>query len=433
LRRRPWIIGVAAAIVGVLAGVVAVGFVMGPRLQSPAQAVADATPPPATPVTVAVESRVLAEELVLRGRVERQPGTGVTVPIPSTVSPVVTAVPLSVGDRLLEGDLLVELAGRPVIVLEGDFPAYRDLTGGLEGPDVVALQEALVRLGYENEVDSVFGRETQSALTTLYADRGYEPTPGLPDAAKQIKSARQQVEDAKVEARAASGADPTQARAASLAVERAEDNLNELLLTGGPSLPASEVIYLDQLPRTISSVLIDVGDTIAPEEPAFELDAAAWLVTATLPTDRLELVAVGDDAVAIDELSDTEYPLVISRIGGTSESEDEESGIPIEFEARETLPDAEGKTLRLVIEGQSTGDPVLAVPVSAVFSRSDGSRYVTVMADDDSLEDVDVNTGLVISGWVEIVSTEGESLDVGDEVLVGFEAGLLRPAGDSDG
>lgn len=426
-------IGLVAAIVGVLVGVVAVGFVMGPRLQSPAQAVADAAPPPAAPVTVAVESRVLAEELILRGRVERRPGVGVFAPIPTSAAPVITAVPKSDGDRLLEGDVLVEVAGRPVMVLEGEFPAYRDLTGGLEGPDVVALQEALIRLGYEIEVDGVFGRLTQSALSTLYADRGYEPIPGLPDAAKQIESARQQVEDAKAEAKAAPGADPTQARAASLAVERAEDDLGELLLSGGPSLPATEVIYIDELPRTISSVLVEVGDAIAPEEPAFELDAAAWLVTATVPPGRLELVAVGDAAMAIDELSGTEYPLKISRIGGTSESEDEESGIPIEFESQESLPDAEGRTLRLIIEGRSTGDPVLAVPISAVFSRPDGSRYVTVMTVNDNPHDVDVNTGLVVGGWVEIVSTEGESLDVGDEVLVGFEAGLLPPTGDGDG
>ena len=48
-----------------------------------------------------------------------------------------------------EGDVVLTASGRPVFVLQGQVPAYRDLTPGLTGADVDQLKQALDRMGFE--------------------------------------------------------------------------------------------------------------------------------------------------------------------------------------------------------------------------------------------------------------------------------------------
>ncbi|MDH3397132.1 MAG: hypothetical protein OEM81_04785, partial [Acidimicrobiia bacterium] len=86
---------------------------------------------------------------------------------------VVTAAP-EVGDEVVEGSTLIEVAGRPVMVLQGDIPVYRDLRPGAEGVDVLQLEEALARLGFSMETpDGVWDDETAAAIDTWYTAAGY--------------------------------------------------------------------------------------------------------------------------------------------------------------------------------------------------------------------------------------------------------------------
>lgn len=76
---------------------------------------------------------------------------------------VVTIAPPPVGGEVVEGDVVVEVSGRPVFVLEGTAPMYRSLRPGMSGADVVQLQVALARLGYEPDADGVFGEATKAS------------------------------------------------------------------------------------------------------------------------------------------------------------------------------------------------------------------------------------------------------------------------------
>lgn len=56
---------------------------------------------------------------------------------------------------------LLEVTGRPVTVLEGVLPMWRDFEPGIEGPDVLQLQEALARLGrYRGGPNERYDRQT---------------------------------------------------------------------------------------------------------------------------------------------------------------------------------------------------------------------------------------------------------------------------------
>ena len=172
--KRRITIGVAILIVVAAA---AIGWIAAGQIRSPAQVAAEAEPPEPSLITVPVELLVISNDVVTRGtvRFEQPESIEVTSVALEGVSPVVTGVP-KIGDEFEEGDVLYEIAGRPAFVLQGDLPLFRTVRIGDEGEDVLQLQLALKRLGFEpGELDGVYGDETEDAVVAFYESRGYEP------------------------------------------------------------------------------------------------------------------------------------------------------------------------------------------------------------------------------------------------------------------
>ena len=72
-----------------------------------------------------------------------------------------------------EGAVAVEVSGRPVFLLRGQIPVYRDLLPQAEGPDVLQVEEALARLGhFSEEPDGVWTPATEAAVEAWYARGG---------------------------------------------------------------------------------------------------------------------------------------------------------------------------------------------------------------------------------------------------------------------
>ncbi|MEM9135146.1 MAG: peptidoglycan-binding protein [Actinomycetota bacterium] len=198
-----------AAGLAVLAAVI--GWVAGQRIQSPAEMAANAAPPAASLLTVPVELALLEQAVVIRGTVSPSDETSIVATSVDGVQ-VVTAMPKAAGDPVEEGDVLVEVGGRPVIALQGDLPAFRDLVPGLRGPEIRQFEEALVRLGYDpGVVDDEYSAKTAAAVDRLYRDRGYEAPEAddaLADAVDLAESAVQTADDELAAAQAAlSGAE----------------------------------------------------------------------------------------------------------------------------------------------------------------------------------------------------------------------------------
>jgi hypothetical protein len=66
----------------------------------------------------------------------------------------------------------------------------------------------------------------------------------------------------------------------------------------------------------------------------------------------------------------------------------------------------------------TTADPVLAVPLAAVQTGSDGATYVTV-SQGSTTRQVSVTTGFIADGLVEVTPATGVTLQAGDDVVVG--------------
>ena len=85
------------------------------------------------------------------------------------------------GTTVEEGEILYGVDEQPVIVFYGDIPAYRTLNSRTtDGDDVLQLEEALTRLGYnedgEFDIDGDFTYVTENAIEDLQEDLGIEET-----------------------------------------------------------------------------------------------------------------------------------------------------------------------------------------------------------------------------------------------------------------
>lgn len=157
------------------------GWVAAQQIRSPAELAARAQPPEPSLITVPLQRVRLTADLVIRGDVVFDDPTPISLAGslgPEIESAIITSVP-AVGTDISEGKVVLEVAGRPILVLAGDVPTYRALRPGSRGPDVKQLEEALLRLGYLLvKPDDFWDADTSTAITNWYEDVGYEPTPG---------------------------------------------------------------------------------------------------------------------------------------------------------------------------------------------------------------------------------------------------------------
>jgi hypothetical protein len=179
---------IAAALVGsvLLAGG---GWAAARQIKSPAQVAADTAAPKPSEITAAVTRQTLSSEVITRGTVRYGLPTPVSLPVSSLKSggsagpptPIVGRLPKP-GARLRERSVVMTISGRPMIVLQGDTPMYRDLGPGMQGADVRQLERALSRAGLNaGAVDGRYDGATAAAVARLYRMVGSTPL-GITDA-----------------------------------------------------------------------------------------------------------------------------------------------------------------------------------------------------------------------------------------------------------
>ncbi|HYZ75830.1 MAG TPA: hypothetical protein VE596_00520 [Gaiellaceae bacterium] len=139
---------------------------------SPGDASAKRQAPDLPVPTTRLVKQVLREELQVPCRARSQVTRVMPPPLPPGKPRVVTAIGLRVGEPVKTGDLLAVVSGVPTFAFVTRIPFYRDLGLGDTGPDVAALERALVAAGKLGKADSVFDSRTAAALNELYARAG---------------------------------------------------------------------------------------------------------------------------------------------------------------------------------------------------------------------------------------------------------------------
>lgn len=460
----------------------AVSWFAGSAIQSPAEAAARTAPPVPAPILVPVEERVLTSDVVTRGTARFGLPQAVSL-APSALKSdggIITTLPER--ETLLhEGDVLLTASARPVFILQGQIPVYRDLVPGAQGEDVRQLEQSLVRLGFDPGADDgLYDAETSAAVADWYTASGFEPFGATADQLERVRTlekelaeatnrqlaaeervgtaslavsaARAESEATDMAAEAVIAQAPTDkereaasaaARASQLAsevavrmamneetaAERERQNASELAVQisidlesarrdADVKLPFDEVIFMPALPVRIEQVDVVAGD--AASGPVMTVTNNQLAIDASLPIEEASLVKPGM-AVTIDELDlGVAATGVVSRVAASPGSDGVDGyHIYLEVLVDETPVALDGISLRLTIPVESTGGKVTAVPINALSLATDGSSRVQV-DNNGALEFVVVEPGLSAGGFVEVTPLAGE-LNPGQLVVIGFD------------
>ncbi|SJN12713.1 Peptidoglycan-binding domain 1 protein [Leucobacter sp. 7(1)] len=456
----------AVAVLSLLIGVAVMQFIV-----SPAELAARTAPPQAGPVTAPVELRAIENTVVSRGDVTYADAVTVTIDAGGgEARPVVTGHVPESGTVFNAGNIALEVAGRPVIVLPGGLPAYRTLSVGMRGPDVVQLKTALSAMGYwAGDVGSdVFEYDTASALGTLYEQIGYPAAAGGPDAQESLQQAERAARDAGVQLAQAQAAlqqavadGATNPLAEQAAVTSANDALvdaQQALATAQegvlPTLPSSEALFLSDLPRRVDDVSVKRGDILSGSP--MTVSGATLTIVGTISKEDAELLSEGLTATFPgpdgEDLTATVQKIIAPKSGGSGNSGNggdgsgsgdgggdggngggngggtsDSSRYSVRLTPTELTPEQidalRGSNVRVRIPVASTEGEVLAVPIAALSAGSGGEDRVELLisrgsGDNAKTENVTVTAGLAADGYVEIASDDPR-IEPGAQVVVG--------------
>lgn len=175
---RKRILGTMAAVAAATAAMVGWQYLSHEAGMDPAAAAAETADAEPTPETVELARGDLATEYDFTGHV----GFGESWRLPLSAEGVVTASQPE-GTVVDFGDVLVEIAGKPVSLAEGAVPMYRELAlagSHMKGEDVAQLQRFLLAAGFDDdgrlEVDGDFGPSTRRAVEDWQEAVGLDDT-----------------------------------------------------------------------------------------------------------------------------------------------------------------------------------------------------------------------------------------------------------------
>ncbi|HEY1175410.1 MAG TPA: hypothetical protein VGF17_04580 [Phytomonospora sp.] len=374
----------------------------GSQARTPAQVSAEADAPEPSTVTATVQEGPLAASRKFVGELGREVALPVKAPSAGSenggggAEQIVTFLPRKSGDEVRNGQSVIEISGRPVIALQGKFPAFRDIKEGDKGRDVSQLQQALSPL-YGTPVTGTFDARTTADVKRLYGALGYQQST--------------------VDGEATAGEDGE--------------------TTPGPklvSVPAAELLVVKSLPATVGKVSAQVG--LPAKDTLLTLVGGAWQVSVPLPDGAKGLDSLDEDA----RLTFGEGPLeekgtsllAIGPPAGQEEESEEnkeqdpwgngEDNGPSDVATFKVNPKdlpkkpKVGSSQEVVVEFKHSPPEAVVVPVSALWRKA-GSDVVTVVDASGARTDVPVTIHLNHEGLAAVTAKEGE-LAVGAKVVV---------------
>jgi HlyD family secretion protein len=393
----------------------------------------DAPPSSQIQVYATIEQRPLAQTIVKTQSVDSKPLARIATFPSSDEATVVTRATHTTGDVVAEGDVLVEVSARPVIVLMGDTPSYRTMRFGDTGPDIGQMQESLARLGFPVSGDPAgeFRSGTASAIASLYRSRGYEVTPPTDDELTALASATDAVRTAASAKQAARASqDLPGFEASSRQLTQAQSTLAQLQAVTGPSVPLGEVAFVDDKgPLQVREDTALVGVSAASGSAHIDLVGATQFVPLDLTADEAARLTVGmtttvelSTGAQIDgQLVTIASPQSVTPAAssdGTPQAESTGDAGPTWGVYVPSGQVTVASSVVVTVTVSSTPGDVFVVPSSALVDFADGSTSVTLRQDgSEESRNVRVRVGLVSGGFAQIDAVDG-TLKAGDEVAV---------------
>lgn len=379
-----------------------VGLATAAFVESPREVAARSAAPAPTGITAIARWHVLRDAIAVQGTVRAARTVRVMGSAPfATVT--VTRLPVKVGDRVRPGRVIAEIDGRPILLLRGRLPAYRDLHEGDHGPDVTQLQRALESLGYADyDPPGEFMLSTALALLLFYRHLGYQApihhaatAPGAPAPSPPAGSPRHPI--------------ATRRTATDLVIPSAY-------------LPMSEVTFIPTRSALVVSVGTRVGGVVTAA-PVLTLATGNPYVTAELSQHQAAQARKGMPATIVSATPPLTAAGIVTGIGSLpAVGGPPVSGFPVRVKSRRPLPqNLIGARVRLTIEAAVTSRPVLTVPLAAIVAAGHGrpTHVVKVMAGQRRVR-IAIFTGAKAGGLVAVQPVQPGKLQPGDRVLIGI-------------
>ena len=311
-------------------------------IESPHDVAAQSAAPPAATLTAVARWQVLREAITVQGIVRSPRNITLTARAPyATVT--LTRMPAKPGDRVKPGDVIAEIDGRPVFVLRGRLPAYRDLHRGDHGPDVAQLQRALQSLGYaDSDPPGYFEQSTALALLLFYRNLGYD-APVYHRAPKRAKAK----------------ADPA-VRGIANRLRATEPVMPSVYL------PKSEVVFIPAKSALVISAGARVGDLVA-NSAVLTLATGNPYVSAVLSQHEAARARRGMSAQIVAASPRLTVTGTVTRVGSlATASGPPAGGYPVLVRPRRALPQRMiGARVRLTLRAPVTSGPK---PVGSRFA-----------------------------------------------------------------
>lgn len=340
----------------VLAVGLAGGWVAARAFESPQQRSARAEPPAERALWYPLREGRLVDQVSGRGTIRPESTDPLVVPVQPALA-VVTAVRVSAGEEVSQGQVVAEVNGGPVFVFSGAFPFYRDLRVGLTGPDVTELQTALGERGSVipgAELGS-FGAGTAAAVRKLYADQGYVPT---------------------------------------------------------ADLPLGAVVHASALPERVVSRL-RVGTRLVAEGPVVILGRGPLVAGAPLDAGSVVRIRRGMPARVLRDGVEVARATVVATTRG-----DAGTGVQVR-PVRPFDPALAGRRIVVIVDVEVVARRGLLVPSRAVVTDGSGAGEILVRSRRSGQHRVPVRVLGELAGVSAVVGTGSESLAPGDQVRVG--------------
>ncbi len=399
-------------------------FVLGTFVRSPWEEARENSNLPVI-VTAQVQERTFSDGgEIVRGVASL--GTEQMILASGTDHPVITSVHVKPGELVTSGTLVATVSGRPVIVLHLPFPLYRDLTSGITGPDVLAVQEELHNLGYySGKIDGVYGLGTANAVQTLMEEAGSNAAPVPKDAVDLVAQMQQELKSARAsqsELRTGQEVSPLDRAQAKEVVSKAEADLKTAMALAITPLMHNEFARITSDKATMIQVAEQGADLSISEEPIAQLRYGHATSTARIGVQDVQKFKVGTQvSVSGSDNSKREWLGSVMEVGEFTTTPSELSSLPgrditIQIPAPEDLADKEELVIEaLEAEAAQSG---LAVPVAALRQSGEKMHVIKMGTDRNGTQTREQVVVQVVTTSDGFALVEAEDLSVMDEVLV---------------
>ena len=302
-------------------------------------------------VAPAVTTPVVRGTLINELRLNATLGYDDPVELPAAAG-MLTALP-AVGKVVKVGAAVYEADGRPVILLKGTRPFWRELARGIrDGKDVLQLERNLARLGFfAREPDIRFDWWTGDAV------RRWQRELGVPVTGTVATS------------------DVVVVNASSIRVSQVTGRLGQ---TG-----ASPLSYTATTLRAVAKLTAAQARELQPGSPVTVVLSDGKKVKSTL-------AAVDPGGEPAKEEGQTTPPTAV-----------------IEFPDQERVADAGPGTVRVLVKDRAKTDETLIVPATALIATGRDSYAVEVVTAEGIVR-VPVAIGLVVDARVQVLASGGE-------------------------